>query len=96
LALSVAATAGRQYAGYVARQLRRAHRLIGPGGAALRELSVALVGDGRMRELNRRFTGRDQGTDVLAFGLDQDQRGRTICGEVVVCVSQAKRVARRV
>jgi len=31
------------------------------------ELSIALVGQGRMRELNKRYRGKNRVTDVLAF-----------------------------
>lgn len=34
------------------------------------EVSVVLVSDRRMRELNRRFAGDDHTTDVLSFPLD--------------------------
>ena len=42
--------------------------LAGVAPAAARgELSVALVGDGKMRALNRRYRGRSRVTDVLSF-----------------------------
>ena len=37
--------------------------------APLAALSIALVGPDRMRTLNRAYLGRDQATDVIAFGL---------------------------
>ena len=60
----------------------------------LRELSLALVGDGRMSQLHHQFMGITGPTDVLTFPLDADARGRTISGEVVVCVPEARRQAR--
>ena len=38
------------------------------------ELSVALVDDATIRDLNRRFRGKDRPTDVLAFPLIQPAR----------------------
>lgn len=51
------------------------------------EISVAVVGDGRSRDLHRRFLGDDSPTDVLTFpcsdGLDD------LCGEIVLNADQA-------
>ncbi|MEW5932762.1 MAG: rRNA maturation RNase YbeY [Bacillota bacterium] len=54
-------------------------------------MSVALVSDERIRELNSRFLGRDRPTDVLAFPLGDDAPGAW--GEVVVSVDTARRQA---
>jgi probable rRNA maturation factor len=61
----------------------------------LRELSLALVGDRRMSELHVQFMDVAGPTDVLTFPLDADARGRVTAGEVVVCVPEARRRARR-
>lgn len=44
-------------------------KLLKTVGESRSELSVELVGDRRMRELNRRYRGRDYSTDVLAFPM---------------------------
>ncbi len=54
-------------------------------------LSVAIVDDRTIQELNARFTGRDHPTDVLAFCYGPDQDG--IAGEIVVSAETAQRVA---
>lgn len=59
------------------------------------ELSVALVGDAAMSRLHRQFMGIEGPTDVLTFELDHDARGRVTGGEVVLCVPQAAREARK-
>ncbi len=60
------------------------------------ELSVALVGDGRMRELNRDWRGKDSTTDVLSFsqveGEDMPQASPML-GDVVVSVDVLRRQA---
>lgn len=89
--VSVNAQTGKSFASQVARQLRRAHRRI---NAKLNELSVAFVGDDRMRALHNQYMGIDSPTDVLTFELDHDSRGKVLCGEVVVCVPEAKRQAK--
>jgi probable rRNA maturation factor len=92
LDLSFTATTGKAHVPFMRRNLRQAWELLNP---PLRELSIALVGDRRMGELHRRFMGIDGPTDVLTFPLDEDRRGRAISGEVVVCVPEARRQARR-
>ncbi len=61
------------------------------------ELSVALVDDEKIKELNKKYLGKDYVTDVLAFHLDDDDdksRGK-ICGEIIVSVQTAVSVAER-
>jgi len=55
------------------------------------ELSVAVVGDEQMRELNAKFLGRNGPTDVLAFPYEKGPD--RICGEIVVNASEAVRQA---
>jgi len=65
----------------------------GPSG----RLSVVLVGDRKMRGLNRRFAHCLGTTDVLAFDLSDKGRGarEDISGEVVVNASLARVEAAR-
>jgi rRNA maturation RNase YbeY len=51
-------------------------------------LSIALVGQGRIRALNKKYRGKNRVTDILAFpgnGL----------GEVVICLREVKKNAKR-
>ena len=58
------------------------------GGAGLTgELSVALVTDAAIHELNREFLGHDYATDVLAFPLGDAEGPEE--GEVVVSAEKA-------
>ena len=54
------------------------------------EVSLSLVPDSEMRELNRRFRGKDKPTDVLSFPL---QEGRRHLGDVVISLDTARRQA---
>ncbi|MEE8448956.1 MAG: rRNA maturation RNase YbeY [Thermodesulfobacteriota bacterium] len=56
-------------------------------GCLDKELSVALVDDGKMMELNRRYLGRDRPSDVLAFPMDSDDG--PLLGDVVISVDRA-------
>ena len=55
-------------------------------------LAVELVKEHRIRELNRRFRGRDEATDVLAFPIDEAGKtpGPRELGDVVVCPEQTQ------
>jgi probable rRNA maturation factor len=59
--------------------------------AGVREghLSVELVGEARIRELNRKHRGLDRPTDVLSFPIDEDLAvaGPRELGDVVICPS---------
>jgi probable rRNA maturation factor len=54
-------------------------------------LAVVLVDEQAIRELNRRFRGRDEPTDVLAFPIDGEEEtpGPRELGDVVVCPERA-------
>ena len=57
-------------------------------------LSLELVGEERIRELNREHRGRDEPTDVLAFPIDEDEStGPRELGDVVICPDRASDVA---
>lgn len=68
---------------------------VGKGSA---QLELSLVGEKRIRDLNRRYRGKDQVTDVLSFPLDiKPLKGGApwILGEIVICNAVAQRQARR-
>lgn len=68
------------------------------------ELSIALIGPGRMRKINRRYRGKNRVTDVLAFpeskillekfkvGVVKKVQG---LGEIVICLREVKKNAKR-
>jgi probable rRNA maturation factor len=61
-------------------------------------LTVALLSDARVRELNRRFRRKDTPTDVLSFpgaGIDNEEAGRNYLGDVVIAAGVARRQARQ-
>jgi probable rRNA maturation factor len=56
-------------------------------GVADGHLAVELVGEERIRELNREHRGRDAATDVLAFPVDEagPVAGPRELGDVAIC-----------
>lgn len=50
-------------------------------------LAIELVGEERIRELNRDHRGKDAPTDVLSFPIDEDEpvAGPRELGDVVIC-----------
>ena len=81
------------------RRLRtRAAQLLRELGEARSELSIALVDDDAIRELNERYRGIAKPTDVLSFSLVEgehaDARG-ALLGDVVVSLDTASAQARR-
>lgn len=82
-------------------QLRRAafvhfaERVLSAAGEADAELSIELVGDGRMRRLNRIYRGKDRPTDVLAFPMREANNPHpSLIGDVVISIPTAARQAR--
>ena len=74
-----------------------ARRVLHAAGHARSELSLSLVDDEEMAELNRRYRGIDRPTDVLSFSLVEgeaaEHRGKLL-GDVVIGVEMAERQAR--
>jgi rRNA maturation RNase YbeY len=96
LDVSITAETGRAHVPFLREHVAAAHATLQSTvrrgrRLALREMSLALVGDRRMSQLHRQFMGIDGPTDVLTFPIDEDARGRVTSGEVIVCVPQAIR-----
>lgn len=62
-------------------------------------LSVVLIGQGRMRKLNKKYLGKNRVTDVLAFGQGQKfsilPKGELSLGEIVICLREVRKNARK-
>jgi len=53
-----------------------------------KDISIALVGETRIKELNNKYRRKNQATDVLTFPYDD-------FGEVVICPSKVKKNAKK-
>jgi rRNA maturation RNase YbeY len=76
---------------------RRARRMLAALDSERAELSILLVDDAAIADLNQRYRGRSRPTDVLAFslleGAHADRRG-ALLGDVVIGIETAARQAR--
>ncbi|MCK5044528.1 rRNA maturation RNase YbeY [Candidatus Parcubacteria bacterium] len=68
------------------------------------ELSLAFVGPGRMREINKRYRGKNRATDILSFPeskilMQKFKIGPTEkipgLGEMIICLREVKKNAKR-
>lgn len=57
------------------------------------EISIAIVDDPTIHDLNSRFLDHDYETDVLSFPLERDADARRLSGEIIVSADTALRVA---
>ena len=62
-------------------------------GTTVDNLSVALVDDARISQLNRQLLGHCGPTDVIAFEAEQDAEGSS--GEIIISVQTARRQAQQ-
>lgn len=53
------------------------------------EVSVAIVGDRKMRDLNKKYRQKDESTNVLSFSLNDDHETEVLrLGEIVISYPQ--------
>ncbi|MBI1982366.1 MAG: rRNA maturation RNase YbeY [Candidatus Levybacteria bacterium] len=53
------------------------------------EVSVAIVGDRKMRQLNKKYRQKDESTNVLSFSLNDDHETEVLrLGEIVISYPQ--------
>ena len=85
--------AGSDVRGAIRDTLRRASRELEVGAG---EVVVRIVTPEGMRQLNGRWRGRDEATDVLSFPMDAvDPEGARHIGDIALCLAAAGDQARR-
>ena len=60
------------------------------------ELAITIVGDGRIRMLNRQYLGKDRPTNVISFALNEGEcsgLNPDVLGDVVISAATASREA---
>ncbi|MGH7231957.1 MAG: rRNA maturation RNase YbeY [Nitrospiraceae bacterium] len=69
-------------------------RILTMAGRPEAVVSIDLIGDLRMRRLNRQYRGNDAATDVLAFAMQEAEGPPSpLLGDVVISLHTAKRQA---
>ncbi len=89
-------TRGGPFAGVSPAVIRgRAEKMLAHLGLGAVELSVALVDDATIHELNRTYRHKDKPTDVLAFPLQDPVPARPtgLLGDVILSIETARRQA---
>ena len=90
----------RRHRLHLAAVKRLATRILSLAGHPRAELSVDIVGDRRMRRLNRQYRRRDETTDVLSFAMHEAKGVHAsalspLIGDVVISLPAAARDAAR-
>ncbi len=60
------------------------------------DVSLAFIDETEMREINKKYRGKDEVTDVLSFphdGIGLEGTGIRILGEILICPSRVKEQA---
>jgi probable rRNA maturation factor len=58
------------------------------------EIAVSFVSNKRIKELNKRFLGKNNATDVLAFDLDDQTNKAALFVDIIISVDEALRNAK--
>jgi probable rRNA maturation factor len=59
------------------------------------EIAIVLVGESAARDLNRRYRGKDQATNVLSFPYEPEPHEKSaLLGDLVICPAVVAREAR--
>lgn len=76
---------------------RRAEKMLGHRKLTKVELSVALVDDATIHELNRDYRKKDKPTDVLAFPLQEPVPDKPVglLGDVILSIDTARKQAKK-
>jgi probable rRNA maturation factor len=75
------------------RLKRGIRQVLAEAGITAGEISVAVVTDVQMHELNRRYLNHDYPTDVLSFVIERDAAAQRLDGEIIVSADYAAREA---
>lgn len=89
--LDLAATDSDSATSLADRLTHLATRVLQGEGVKFGELSIALVDDPEMQQLNRQYLDHDYPTDTLSFLLDQADQG--VIGQVIISTETAARAA---
>jgi probable rRNA maturation factor len=58
------------------------------------EINVILVGNRKIKEINKEYRNKSSETDVISFSVDLDYPDRKFLGDIYICVEVAVRQAK--
>jgi probable rRNA maturation factor len=94
MAIRIAINADEQPHAIDKPRLKKAVRtILKATGIRSAEVSIGIVTDDRMHELNRQFLNHDYPTDVLSFVLSYDEKRKSLEGEIIASSDYAAREA---
>jgi probable rRNA maturation factor len=94
LAIRIAINADEQPHAIDKPRLKKAVRAVLDGaGIRSAEISIGIVTDERMHELNRQYLHHDYPTDVLSFVMACDKKRKSLEGEIIASSDYAAREA---
>ena len=76
-----------------ARLNKAVHLILADVGIQSAEISIAIVTDARMHELNRQYLQHDYPTDVLSFVLNHEADAKSLDGQIIASSDYAAREA---
>jgi probable rRNA maturation factor len=87
----------KSYRQYEPALLKAVHLLLDRANPGVVELTILLSDNEAIRELNQRFMGKDEATDVLSFPIgDQNpETGKIYLGDVAISVPLAEEQSRQ-
>jgi len=69
---------------FLKKVAQKTSRILSLNKFGIKEISIVLTGDAKIKELNKKYLNKDRITDVLAFDY----------GEIFICLPQAKKQAK--
>ena len=83
--------------------VKKAARKVLKGERKEENISIAFIGQGRMRKLNKKYRSKNKVTDVLSFSqgklpfkkYSQELQKTEGLGEVVICLKEVKKQAKK-
>lgn len=58
-------------------------------GCGYGEIAVSIVNEGAIRELNKKYMGRDYPTDVLSFDISAPHKPKSLSADIIISADEA-------
>ena len=86
-------SSGQPHESNLARIRESVQHILEDASIETAEISIAIVSDEKMQQLNRRYLDHDYPTDVLSFLLDHDAEKKSLEGQIIASSEYAEREA---